>query len=60
MKLTDTQLVILSAASQREDCAIELAPRVKGAAALYSREYFALCRARLNPGGVIRAQLVKG
>src|SRR5438105_9935071 len=33
MKLTDTQLVILSAASQREDCAIELAPRVKGAAA---------------------------
>src|SRR5665647_1976103 len=33
MKLTDTQLVILSAASQREDCAIELAPNLKGAAA---------------------------
>ena len=33
MKLTDTQLVILSAASQREDCAIELAPNLKAAAA---------------------------
>ena len=33
MKLTDTQLVILSAASQREDCAIELAPKLKGGAA---------------------------
>jgi Protein of unknown function (DUF3489) len=33
MKLTDTQLVILSAASQREDSAIELAPNLKGAAA---------------------------
>ena len=33
MKLTDTQLVILSAASQREDCAIELAPNLKGGAA---------------------------
>jgi predicted phage terminase large subunit-like protein len=30
MKLTDTQLVLLSAASQREDCAIELAPNLKG------------------------------
>jgi hypothetical protein len=33
MKLTDTQLVILSAASQRQDCAIELAPTLKGGAA---------------------------
>jgi hypothetical protein len=33
MKLTDSQLVILSAASQREDCAIELAPNLKGGAA---------------------------
>ena len=33
MKLTDTQLVILSAASQREDSAIELAPNLKGGAA---------------------------
>jgi hypothetical protein len=33
MKLTDTQLVILSAASQREDRAIELASNLKGAAA---------------------------
>jgi hypothetical protein len=33
MKLTDTQLVLLSAASQREDCAIELAPNLKGGAA---------------------------
>jgi hypothetical protein len=33
MKLTDTQLVILSAASQREDYAIELAPNLKGGAA---------------------------
>ncbi len=33
MKLTDTQLVILSAASQREDCAIELAPNLKEGAA---------------------------
>ncbi|MGC1181196.1 MAG: DUF3489 domain-containing protein [Methyloceanibacter sp.] len=32
-KLTDTQLVLLSAASQREDCAIELAPNLKGGAA---------------------------
>lgn len=33
MKLTDTQLVILSAASQREDYAIELTPNLKGGAA---------------------------
>ena len=33
MKLTDTQLVILSAASQREDRGIELAPNLKGGAA---------------------------
>jgi hypothetical protein len=33
MKLTDTQLVTLSAASQREDRAIELAPNLKGGAA---------------------------
>jgi hypothetical protein len=32
MKLTDTQLVLLSAASQREDHAIELGPNLKGAA----------------------------
>ncbi len=32
MKLTDTQLVLLSAASQREDGGIELAPDIKGAA----------------------------
>jgi spermidine synthase len=28
-------------------------PWVKGAATLYTREYFELCRARLKPGGVI-------
>ncbi len=33
MKLTDTQLVLLSAASQRDDCAIEIAPNLKGGAA---------------------------
>jgi hypothetical protein len=33
MKPTDTQLVLLSAASQREDCGIELAPNLKGGAA---------------------------
>ena len=33
MKLTDTQLVLLSAASQREDYGIELAPKLKGGAA---------------------------
>ena len=33
MKLTDTQLVLLSAASQREDCAIELPPNLRGGAA---------------------------
>jgi spermidine synthase len=27
-------------------------PWVKGAASLYTREYFEMCRARLNPGGV--------
>jgi Protein of unknown function (DUF3489) len=33
MKLTDTQLVLLSAASQQEDGGIELAPKLKGGAA---------------------------
>jgi hypothetical protein len=33
MKLTDTQLVLLSAASRCEDGAIELAPNLKGGAA---------------------------
>jgi hypothetical protein len=33
MKLTDIQLVLLSAASQREDGGIELAPNLKGGAA---------------------------
>jgi hypothetical protein len=33
MKLTDTQLVLLSAASQREDCGIELARNLRGGAA---------------------------
>lgn len=28
-------------------------PWVKGAAVLYTREYFELCRQRLNPGGII-------
>ena len=28
-------------------------PWVKGAATLYTQEYFELCKARLNPGGVI-------
>jgi spermidine synthase len=28
-------------------------PWVKGAASLYTREYFELCKARLNPGGVV-------
>jgi hypothetical protein len=32
-KLTDTQLVLLSAASQREDCGIELTPNLKDGAA---------------------------
>jgi hypothetical protein len=32
-QLTDTQLVLLSAASQREDHGIELAPNLKGGAA---------------------------
>jgi hypothetical protein len=32
MRLTDTQLVLLSAASQRENGAIELAPNLRGAA----------------------------
>src|SRR5260370_36892342 len=30
MKLTDTQLVLLSAAAQRQDGAIELGPKLKG------------------------------
>jgi hypothetical protein len=33
MKLTDTQLVLLSAASQREDGAVEVGSKLKGAAA---------------------------
>jgi hypothetical protein len=33
MTLTDTQLVLLSAASRREDGGIELAPNLKGGAA---------------------------
>jgi hypothetical protein len=33
MKLTDTQLVLLSAASQREDGTVEIGSRLKGAAA---------------------------
>ena len=33
MKFTDTQLVLLSAASQRDDHAVELAPNLKGGAA---------------------------
>jgi hypothetical protein len=33
MKLTDTQLVLLSAAAQREDGAVVLAPNLKGGAA---------------------------
>jgi len=28
-------------------------PWVKGAAALYSKEYFELCKQHLNPGGVV-------
>jgi spermidine synthase len=28
-------------------------PWVKGSATLYSREYFAMCRAHLNPGGLV-------
>jgi spermidine synthase len=28
-------------------------PWVKGAASLYSKEYFELCRRRLNPGGIV-------
>jgi spermidine synthase len=28
-------------------------PWVKGAASLYTREYFEMCKARLNPGGVV-------
>jgi hypothetical protein len=30
MKLTDTKLVLLSAAAQRQDGAIELGPKLKG------------------------------
>jgi len=33
MKLTDTQLVLLSAAAQRQDGGVELAPTLKGGAA---------------------------
>ncbi len=33
MKLTDTQLVLLSAAAQREDGAVEISPKLKGNAA---------------------------
>jgi len=33
IKLTDTQLVLLSAAAQREDGAVEIGPRLKGSAA---------------------------
>jgi Protein of unknown function (DUF3489) len=33
MKLTDTQLVLLSAAAQREDSAVEIGPKLKGGAA---------------------------
>jgi hypothetical protein len=33
MKLTDTQLVLLSAASQRQDGAIDIGPRLRGGAA---------------------------
>jgi hypothetical protein len=33
MKLTDTQLVLLSAASQRDDCAVEVSANLKGGAA---------------------------
>src|SRR5260370_18208680 len=32
MKLTDTQLVLLSTAAQRQDGAIELGPKLKGSA----------------------------
>ena len=32
MKLTDTQLVLLSAAAQRQDGAVELGPKLKGGA----------------------------
>jgi hypothetical protein len=32
MKPTDTQLVLLSAAAQRQDGAIELGPKLKGSA----------------------------
>ena len=32
MKLTDTQLVLLSAAAQRQDGAVELGPKLKGSA----------------------------
>jgi hypothetical protein len=30
MKLTDTQLVLLSAAAQRDDAAVEIGPRSRG------------------------------
>ena len=33
MKLTDTQLVLLSAAAQRENGAVEISPKLKGSAA---------------------------
>ncbi len=33
MKLTDTQLVLLSGAAQREDGAVEIGPKLKGNAA---------------------------
>src|SRR6266436_3161866 len=32
MKLTDTQLVLLSAAAQREDGTVEIGPKLKGSA----------------------------
>jgi hypothetical protein len=33
MKLTDTQLVLLSSAAQRQDGAVEIDPKLKGSAA---------------------------
>jgi hypothetical protein len=50
MKLTDTQLVLLSAAAQRQDGAVERGSKLKGGASLTSRA------ATPQPAGVPRPQ----
>jgi hypothetical protein len=53
MSLTDTQLVLLSSASQREDHLVTLPPNLKGGAAKKDRQ---APRPRPREGGVGQAQ----